>query len=83
MRLAATRPASWVYFLFGVALRYEASKYSIDFLGTFYFNVDRSYCLQSDIALQTKIIVTQKICLSMPYYQNCIVTYHHRTQRQE
>ena len=66
VRLVATRPAPWVYFLFGVAFRYEASKYSTNFLGTFYFNVDRSYCLQPEIALHTKIIVTHKICLSMP-----------------
>ena len=81
VRVAAIIPVLCKYvFIRCVAFRYDASEHDCYIFGTFYFHVEKSYCLQPDIALQTTMAETKKIRHTMLYYQNYIVKHRDRTQ---
>ena len=67
------------------ALRYETSRFNFHFLSTFYFHVEKAYCIRAVVVLQITKIVRQKISHSNPYYQNYKynVIYNDGTQSDE
>ena len=71
-------PFESVFFIHFVVFCYDVSRYYFCFLDTLYFHVEKSYCLQPDIVLDSNDRGT-KICYSMPYCQNYIVTHHAAT----